>query len=287
MIYLLFSVLSSTILLLTFKFAEKLSVDIFRVVVINYFVAAILGILLDSSGTNILSFIETDWFLGAVLLGVLFIIMFNVIGYSAQKIGITGTSIANRMSMIIPISFSIFYYDEGMHFWKGVGIVLAVLAVFLTVYRKQKGKIDVRFIYLPLALFFGGGFIDTIVKYMQEEYINPEQLEIFSSFIFAISGIIGVVLSVVKRLSIRSFLRPQVLGVGAVLGVFNFGSLFFIVLALEENYFDSSIVFAINSVAILGLAILFSRILFNEKLTTINWAGVILSFLTIIIFTWS
>jgi predicted MFS family arabinose efflux permease len=74
-----------------------------------------------------------------------------------------------------------------------------------------------------------------------------------------------------------------------VLGIVNFGSIFFLVRALHYNSpagrsLDSSVIFGANNISIVALSVLVGLLIFKEKLTYINWSGVILSALALLLF---
>ena len=70
---------------------------------------------------------------------------------------------------------------------------------------------------------------------------------------------------------------------GIVLGLFNFSSLYFFILALGHSGIDSSLVFGINGISIVLLSVFTGLILFKEKLSPLNWGGIIIAILTLIL----
>jgi len=75
---------------------------------------------------------------------------------------------------------------------------------------------------------------------------------------------------------------------GIALGISNYGSLYFIIRALNHqtnngNTFDGSIVFGINNLGVIALSVLIGLLFFKEKLLKINWIGIIISFIAIYI----
>ena len=66
---------------------------------------------------------EQPWFLGAFCLGFLFITGFNIMGITAQRNGLSVASVAGKMSVVIPIVFGVFVYNESVGFVKVIGIL--------------------------------------------------------------------------------------------------------------------------------------------------------------------
>jgi multidrug transporter EmrE-like cation transporter len=69
------------------------------------------------------------------------------------------------------------------------------------------------------------------------------------------------------------------LGWGALLGGVNFGSIFFLVKALnyrhqDHGLMDSSVVFGINNIGIVALSVILGLYLFRESFSSVNRAGI-------------
>jgi hypothetical protein len=99
--------------------------------------------------------------------------------------------------------------------------------------------------------------------------------------LFSISASIGLILSALNRDHMRSLVRLPVLFWGTCLGLVNFGSIYFLVRTLDYrdhmgSSLDSSVVFGINNIGIVCLSVLLGRIIFLEKLSFMNLAGVII-----------
>ncbi|MGM0665799.1 MAG: hypothetical protein ACQETA_00625 [Bacteroidota bacterium] len=271
--------------MVVFKIAGNLKLDTFRIIVINYFTAAILGF--SFAGLPSLSVLNTGWINMAVIIGILFIVMFFVIALSTQKAGIAVTSVASKMSVVIPISFSLFYFKEEISILKISGILLAIAAVFMTTYsRERKEKRGIQVIILPVVLFLGAGLIDSLIKYTQELHIVDQGSLMFSSVLFSVSALTGIVFSFFRKRPGETNRFIQIIIAGIILGVVNFGSLYGLIMALESNIFDSSIIFGINNMGIVVLSVSIALIFFGEKLSVLNKAGIVLSILTIIFLTY-
>jgi len=283
MIPLILSILSSTLILLIFKISERIKIDVFSIIVINYLAASLLGFFLNNLSFQEIDWSEANWLFFAFVIGFFFIIMFFIIGLSTQKAGIGVTSIASKMSVVIPMLFSIVVYSEIISGIKCAGIIIALFAVVFSVYKKREKSVDYKHIYLPVALFFGIGIIDSLVKYSQAEYIDDALLPMFTAGSFSMAFISGIVLTIFRKVPLKRFLNLKSVIAGTLLGSANFGSMYFLIKALNTNVLDSSVIFAINNIGIIALSIMFGLIFFNEKITRLNWIGIIFSFLAIFI----
>jgi len=265
-----------------FKSAGNRKLNVFSIIVINYVIAACLGFCIE--GSPVISILNASWLSMAIIIGILFIVMFFVIALSTIKAGISATSVATKMSVIIPIIFSIIYFRENISFLKGAGIILAVIAVFLSIYKKEKKSVkDSKSIYLPFVLFLGAGLIDSLIKYTQQTHISAQDPMIFTSVLFSVSALTGIIISLIRWKTIPQKDVVITGGYGIVLGIVNFGSLYGLIRALESGVFDSSIIFGINNMGIVLLSVIVAVLFFSEKLTLINKAGIILSIIAIIL----
>lgn len=251
-------------------------------IIVNYATATVLGLMLNPVNSPVGAIVKADWFPIAALIGILFLVMFFLIGWSSEKAGIVLTTIATRMSMILPISFSLFLFDELITFSKIVKIIITLVAVGLALYHKPDKKIKRIYSLLPVILFIGSGSVDTLVKTAQHLYIPQNEIEIFSSSLFGISFISSLILLFIKKQGEHIF-AGNTLFVGMALGAFNFGSLYFLINALNKSGIDSSLIFGINNLSIVCLSLLFGAILFKEKLSRINWTGIAFSIICIVI----
>jgi len=226
-----------------------------------------------------------SWFPLALLIGILFVVMFYMIAITTQKAGISVSSVASKMSVIVPMLFSILYYHEQINNYKIAGMALAVIAVVFTAIRKNIHFENRKYLFLPFILFIGMGLVDSLVKFSQHEYLRDQNLPVFSTLLFTISAITGIIIRLFKKSQNQSAINIKMVTGGMLLGIANYGSLYFLVQALNSNFVDSSIIFGLNSIGIVLLSVFLAIILFREKLTFINWTGIVLSIITIFILT--
>ncbi|MBN1250492.1 MAG: EamA family transporter [Bacteroidales bacterium] len=263
---------------------EKNKIKLFPIIVLNYITASVFGLLFSKANLSFNYLIQSNWLPVSSFLGFLFVIVFFTIGYSSQKVGLTITSISTKMSVVIPILFSILFYNEEIYILKFIGIIIALLALFLASYKgKKKENLNRTYIFLPFLLFFGAGSIDSIVKYSQEEYLKNVDIIEFSAISFIFSVITSLVVFIFLKNKFKQLILIKNLFWGISLGLANFASLYFTILALNTNIFASSIVFSIISTGIILISVIAGFKFFNEKIEPINWLGVALSVLAILI----
>lgn len=283
MIYLLASILSSALIYVIFKVSKKYKVRLHVLITLNYLVAALLGfIFLLQLDVNV--FLKNNsWIPSGIALAVFFILMFFLLGISSQNAGISVTTLANKLSVVFPVMFSLFYFREEILWLKYIGLVLAFAAILLTVYKKDIQKTKVALIVLPLAIFFGSGIIDSLIKYIQATQITAGQVTAFSTFVFFTAFVLGVLVVLFKKNRQNKKVLVPTLFWGSLLGIANFGSLFFFINALNHSKLESSLVFALNNMSIVALSAILGAFVFHEKLNKFNLTGILLAIISLYI----
>lgn len=284
MIYLLLSIAASSLIFVIFKLFSKFEVNTLQAIIVNYVVAFTCGILFYEGGATLAQVPEQEWFYASAGLGVLFIVVFNLMAYTTQKSGLSVVSVATKMSVGIPILFGVFYYNESLGLYKSIGIILALIAVYLASVKAKDGiAIKKENLIFPILVFLGSGAIDTSLKFIEGAYVSNGDVPIFSATIFGAAACIGFLIIGYQIIS-KTFtfkLKNIVAGVG--LGIPNYFSIYMLVQALRDPRFDSSTLFTINNVAIVMVSTFIGILFFKEKLLLKNWIGIALAVVSILL----
>jgi drug/metabolite transporter (DMT)-like permease len=288
--FLLLCILSSTAIFIVFKSIERYNIPSFPVIVINYFAASILGFLINPGMTGISEIKNMEWLPSSILIGFLFIVMFFLIAFSSQKAGISVTTVASKMSVIFPIIFSLII-DQSDRFTaiKAIAILCTLAGVALTVFKPRNMRAGGAVIFIPIILFVGMGVVDSLVKYAQHRFVNDNETALFSAVLFLNAFVAGIVVLLFVPKYRSYFRKSAVWGWGVLLGGVNFGSIYFLVRALNYRSaggaaIDSSVIFGVNNTGIVALSVLAGLLVFKEKLNPVNWAGIFLSALALLLF---
>ena len=275
MIYLLFSVLASTAIFVIFKLFGRFKINILHAIVVNYIIACASGLIAFKEPINLGTMPQFDWFYYAGALGVLFIVVFNLMALTTQRSGLSVVSVATKMSLIIPIIFGLLYYKEHLGLLKLIGILLALIAVYLASSKENtKASIGKKSMLLPLLVFFGSGVIDTSIKYLETAFVAENEVPLFSSTIFGSAAILGILVLLITMFQGKFKFEIKNILAGIVLGVPNYFSIFFLVKALRSGLLDSSGIFTINNVLIVIVSTILGILLFKEKMSRKNWLGI-------------
>lgn len=262
-----------------FKLFGQYKINTLQAIAVNYVTACICGFLLNDGQVRLSEIVNADWLIAALCLGLLFIAVFNIMALTAQRNGLSVASVASKMSVIIPILFGIFVYNESIGFQKITGIALALIAVYLTSVKPKDSTAFTKSIYLPILLFLGAGIIDT-----SSNHFAPEgEMELFLAVIFGIAGIIGIIILYYKSIKLKGHFKIKSIPFGIVLGIINYGSMYFLLQALRVDGFESSSIFTINSVVIVAISTLIGLLLFKERISNKNWIGILIAIVSIAI----
>lgn len=285
MIYILLSVLFNTLLFIILKLFTRFKINNFQAIVVNYFTAFLMGLLLSNQDFTYSEIITKSWYPGSFMLGFLFISVFYVMALTSQQNGISVASVASKMSVIIPVCFGVILYNESMGFMKISGVILALAAVYFSSKKESTSSTEYKNMLLPILLFFGAGAIDTSLKVMQNDYMQTEEIAQFSANTFLTAFTIGLCLITYKLLKKKIAISRKNILAGIILGIPNYFSLYFLIKMLDSPVFESSTIFTIHNVGIVMLSTLIGILFFNEKLTLRNGFGILLALIAIFLVT--
>lgn len=283
---LILCIIANALLVIGFKIFEKLKINSFQAIVVNYGVACLIGFLYEPDSQTILSYTTQPWFLNACILGSVFIVNFYTMSQSTQKIGASVTTVASKMSLVITVLFGILYFNDNINALKIMGIIIALTSVFFIVQINSK-EVNKKFIYLPIILFFGGGFIDISLNFNQVVHLKNGESGLFSIVTFTAAFIAGFMVLMYRLISGKERIRFKNIAAGIILGIINWFTIFLLLLALKNPAWDSSTLYTIVNIGILLLVILCGVLVFKEKLNTKQWVGICLAITAIVLISFS
>lgn len=277
------SILFSSLIFVIFKLFDTHKIQTIYAIIINYITACLVGILFYNKPIQFYEIPKNDWFYGTLLLGVLFIVVFNLMAKTSQRLGVSVASVATKMSFVIPVILGLLLYNEKLGFFKTSGIALALAAVYFASVKDTPRAVQKRSLLLPVMVFLGSGIIDASIKYMEENHVSTNEFPIFSATVFGAAACTGVLFILLRSFKVPIKLNfKNVLG-GIALGIPNFFSIFFLLRALQNETLNSASIFTLNNVAIVMFSTLLGIVLFKEKISPKNWGGIVLAVISIIL----
>lgn len=289
MTYLILSILCSTAIYAVFKLFAKYEVENVQAIVTNYLVAAGFGYFYAYQQDMLMPVFDQPWLPNALTVGALFISLFYLMAIISQQIGVSVASVSTKMAMVIPVVFFIAIdTNEVLTISKVIGVLLGLGAVYLaTLPTEPGGNTSKNRLMLPLILFVGSGILDVVLAYSEKMYLASEAA--FLSFVpsgFFFAGIAGSIWLLIRIIRGQSRLNAKSIFGGVILGLINYGSIYFLLKTLASGMFDRSTVFPINNMGIVALSTVMGFVIFSEKLSRKNTIGITLAIIAIAVLTW-
>ena len=271
-------------MLMLFKYFGKYQVNNLQAIIINYFTAGSLAVVITNTNglpINFQHIVLSNYIVPSLIIGLLFIITFNLLAYGTQKIGIAISTVANKMSMIIPVIIGIYLFKEAIGVFKLIGIFLAISAIYMTSTKSGKLSFDKKFMPIILLIFLGQGIADGTLSWTQKFTLSTENTSLFFASTFFSAGTFGSLFLVYDLMVKKIQFQAKNILWGIALGVPNYLTLHFFIRSLQSPILESSQVFPVVNMGIIILSAISGIILFKEKLTPLNWTGIAIAIIAI------
>ncbi|MDA6072477.1 EamA family transporter [Flavobacterium sp. AC] len=277
MLFLVLSILCSVIVGVIFKITRKYNGNPIQIVAINYLTALALCYFTFSPNLAEVD-ANAPWNI-YIAIGVLLPFILLVLVASIKHMGIVKTDAAQRLSLFIPILAAWLIFKEEFNSYKVVGIVVGFLAL-LFILRKQSENTQNKW-FLPAAVLVGFGVIDILFKQVALYTTLPYPTSLFVVFCIALA--VAILISVYEIGFKKVKLKSKNILFGALVGVFNFGNILFYLKAHKAFAENPSTVFAGMNMGVIILGSLVGLLFFKEKLSKINFIGIFLALISIIL----
>lgn len=282
MFFLIAVILLNVALSAIFKLFPRYGIDALQAIVVNYYVCVLTGSLYLGAIPYTQDCFHTAWFPWTFLMGLGFITLFNLIAWCTRVDGITTAAVANKLSLVIPVMFSVILMGEKAGIWKLGGIFLAFPAIYLTT-RTPDAKSGLKNLWLPACLFIGSGLLDTGMNFIQQNFLTaPGDPDHYTIFCFSIAGIIGSIVLGLRAMTGRTSLQSKNAIAGILVGIPNYFSIYYFVRMLHSHFMESSASIPVLNIGIVVASALTAVLLYREKLSLARIAGLILSLLSIV-----
>lgn len=263
MVFLCLAVLSSCAIALLMRLsAEKVTAKL-SMLGVNYLTCALLSA--GYAGFDLICPEVPGFFVTVglgILGGILYLVAFIQLQRNTVRNGIVLSSVFMKLGLLVPMLLSVLFFREFPTWLQIIGFCLALAAIVLINAKKEKA--GGRFHGELLALLLLGGGADAISKVY--EVLGTEALSNqFLFYIFTVALVLCVVLAVSKKE--RPGMRELLFG--AAIGIPNFFSSKFLLLALGD--LPAVVVYPSFSVATMLITTLVGVFFFKERLTKLQW----------------
>ena len=275
MFNLIIAVLCSVAVSVLLKVARKRHIEIQQAIAFNYIVALSLSWFLlkpDFKGLEFTDFIaqseNTPIFLA---LGILLPSVFIIMSKAVEFAGIVRSDAAQRLSLFLPILAAFLIFHETLSQSKVFGIVLAFVGLFCLLSKpNEQSAVAFRGILGLVGVWFGYGIIDILFKQVAKSGgAFPTTLFIA----FSLAACIMFIYLLFKR---TQWNVASVVG-GIILGVLNFFNILFYIKAHQSFGSNPTLVFAGMNIGVICLGTITGALIFKEKISKINWLGIVFS----------
>ena len=286
MFFLVLVVGLNAILGAAFKVLPKCEVHPLGAIVVNYWVCVAVGSILVGtvpiSGTTLLQ----PWAGPSFLLGFGFAAGFNLMAWCTKHHGMATTTLAGKLSLVIPAVFALLFFPEERFHWTRIaGMALAFPALYLSINAassEAKTENLKKIGWGIVALFLLSGVLDTGMATLTHAYFKAatnttaqlrSTVHIFASA--AVTGTIVLLYQQQKGTAPRVQL-PTLVG-GILLGIPNYFSVYFLMRLLSEGSMQPSTAFPVVNIGIVTVAVLLAIFVFKEGGGARRWAGLALA----------
>lgn len=277
MSYTLWCIFFTSLLGLIFKLSERFGARALFFIPFNYLICFFLGF--AYSGNSFVREASIKWIPYTILIGGLFIIGFNLFGKTIRNFGISTATLFQKMSVVLTVFVAILFGDH-LNWVQFIGILIGIIAMFLILkinllhFQFRLDGTGILFISLFLASCIEISFI-LIDKHFNFE---SELKIIFQSYIFLVAGILGFVNFAIKQNDFK-ILKADII-FGLLLGIPNFFSIYFLMMALDHEV-NGSLFFPILNCSVISITLILGNLLFKERFSYRQLSGLILSMISI------
>jgi len=281
MLDILGSILTSSLLVILFRVYEQYKFPLLPVITFNYWVCVVLGVISIPDITTALASFSVGSLSLAIVQGALFISIFFLIGKGAQTLGVAYTSIICRVSVVMVVLLSWIAFQELLSPSKGIGLIVAMLAIILLNWNELQDKSAQKNLWLALLLFIGNGLIDCVFKGYDVWFKQEVSQRLFSLTVFGTAGLIGTCISIYQLWTKTIIWDKRWIPAGILLGIPNHFSLVFFLAAITT--FPGTQVFPANNIGVILFLTLVGVFFYKEKFDTYKLFGLIASIIAILL----
>lgn len=273
-----------------FKLFARYGINTFNAIVINYTVCLGMGTLLDpADGVPFsTSVTQAPWFRYDVVLGLIFIIGFNLTALGIRTSGITLTTLVQRMSLILTVSFAVVMFHEHFGWLELIGLLLAISAILTINQKKEQGlpTAKTRFPYILLTILLFSAMVEIMLLYVEKSGVVGTDQMAFTTHGFGSAGILGWVILIAMLILRKTKLTGRDVLAGLILGIPNYFSIYLLLVMLNKGW-NGSIMYPLVNVTVLLISTFVAVLFFREKLSRMNWLGIGLAAASILLISYA
>lgn len=299
MIYLLIAAVCGTLFSIVFKVCQRRGIDTMQAILFNY----VTGILVAwiplfvkqlTGGPAVVNPFAQSWIWLALLQGFFFMSGFIVMALSTRHCGVALTTVAARASLIVPVILSWIILAGPAPQWIPVTLIIAALIIIAFGKRTEKATektTEWKAYMLFFFVFLFYGIADFSLKYVQntvslhcgdDSTLVSRQLTALTGTIFLMAALLSLLVVLFRPKSQKSPFSWRSAAVGALLGLANLACTTCILRSL--TILPAATFFPLYNIGIVILGTLAGILLFKEKIRPVQYFGLLLAIVAIILF---
>ena len=283
MAYLLLAIFGSASLPVLFRAFDDWRVNVLWAIPANYVTCIIVGSIFVGNDFDLVALVLQPWILFAIIQGIILAGNFFLLAYTAQRAGVSVAALASRLSVAIPSILAFLLYGDSLNLLKMVGLLLALLSLYLCTASDSKNSTAQRVSHtvLPVLVFVTFGCYFSILKYVQTYYLDESSYHVYvmSSFIFAF--LTSLIIVLIRGLLATAEFRLAHLLAGVLLGLINYVAIYSLVRVLGLEGWESSQLFPIYSVGVVAVSSLLAVFFFRERLSRVKTTGLLIGMVAV------
>ncbi|OIQ18616.1 MAG: transporter [Flavobacterium sp. MedPE-SWcel] len=282
MLYLILSVICSVAVGIIFKVVRRYPVSIMQIVMWNYVFALLLCYFVFNPTPSALGN-DAPWPI-YISLAILMPSIFLFLAASIKHMGIVKTDSAQRLSLIIPIIAAYFLFKEDFNLFKIIGLLIGFPAIILILSKSDAESRNRKWIF-PTVVLIGFGIVDILFKQVALYTDVPYTTSLFIVFCGAL--VVATLFVISDIVTCKTKMLTTNVAFGALIGFFNFGNILFYLKAHHAFAENPSTVFASMNIGVIILGSLAGVLVFKERMSVLNYAGIFLALAAILFITLS
>lgn len=274
MSFVLLSVICSVLVSVLLKLTRAWHIDVGQAVAWNYVVAGALAAALLRPPLGSLRAPGVPW-LALLALGVLLPTIFLALAAAVRHAGIVRSDAAQRLSLVLSLLAAFLLFGEELTLATAAGMAMGLVALLCMVWRaggSAPGVGAAAWSY-PLLVFAGFGTIDILLKRVAAAGV-PLGASLLGMFTLAMLVAFAMQGWRAARSGMRFTWRSA--GGGLLLGLLNFGNILFYLRGHQALPQRPALVFTSMNIGVVALSAVVGLLLFRERLSALNLAGVAL-----------
>ena len=276
MLFLILAIICSSSLAIILKLGSVKKSNITLLINANYLIASVIALIFVLANDGFHFSLYATLF--AIVLGVLFAETFVIYSKGISLAGTALATVSARLSVVIPVLFSIILFGEKptVNMFVGFGLTLITLYFFYLSLKNQNTSSDSSSKYFYLFfLLIGIGTVDFSMKIFERTFPRIEK-ETFVFLIFFFAFIYTLVKILVKKISFNK----ETYKIGLLLGLPNVFAIHFVLLALSQ--LPAIVVFPIQNIGVIVVTAIIAYMIWKEKINLYGRIAIIIGIAAII-----